>query len=131
MKTINTWKHDQVFESGDGRSQITVDGNAKEGLSPKALLLSGLAACAGIDVVEILQKMRIEFSDLKVEVEADQTDGQPRVFKDFAMRFILRTDAVNRDKVNRAIELSLEKYCGVASMLGKHASIHHKLELLS
>ena len=124
MKTITTWKTGQAFQSTQGDNRIDVDG---KGFSPKALLLTGLAACSGIDVVEILEKMRVPFADLTIEAETEQTDGQPRVFKDIRLHFVVTTAAENRDKVVKAIDLSLEKYCGVAAMLRKHSPIDYSL----
>jgi len=130
MKTSTSWKHDQVFESRQGDNKIILDGDKKTGIGPKALLLSGLAGCSGIDVVEILLKKRVVFSDLNIDVEAEQTDEHPKVFKDIFITYTIRTDAENEEKVKKAIELSLEKYCGVSAMLKKNSSIHYKLELL-
>jgi putative redox protein len=109
---------------------ITLDGTRKNGFNPKALLLSALAACSGIDVVEILEKKRVTFSDLSIDVETEQTEEHPRVFKDIHMRFMIRTDEENEDKVKKAIELSLEKYCGVSAMLRKNSPIHYTLQVL-
>ena len=72
MKTTTIWKTGQAFESFQNHSKIEID--AKAGFSPKALLLSGLAGCTGIDVVEILEKMRVPFADLQIDAEAEQTD---------------------------------------------------------
>lgn len=130
MKTSTTWKHDQVFESSQEANKITLDGNRQEGISPKALLLSGLAGCSGIDVVEILQKKRVDFSNLTIEVETTQTEEHPRVFKDIFITFSLRTDPANENKVRSAIDLSLEKYCGVSAMLRKNSPVHYKLRIL-
>lgn len=127
MKTTTTWKTGQAFESHQGGAQIEID--AQKGVSPKALLLSGLAACSGVDVVEILEKMRVPFADLKIDVEADQTEEHPRVFKDIHMTYYIKTEEENRDKVNKAIALSLDKYCGVAAMLKKNSSIHYEIVL--
>lgn len=99
-------------------------------MNPKALLLSGLAGCSGIDVVEILLKKRVVFSDLNIDAEAEQTDEHPKVFKDIFVTYTIRTDAENENKVKKAIELSLEKYCGVSAMLKKNSTIHYKLVLL-
>ena len=107
-----------------------IDGDRKEGPNPKALLLSAVAACSGIDVVDILQKMRMEFSDLIIDVETEQTTEHPRVFKDIWITYKIRTAPGNEDKVRKAIDLSLEKYCGVSAMLRKNSPIHYKLELL-
>jgi putative redox protein len=130
MKTSTSWKHDKVFESRQGDNKIILDGDKKTGIGPKALLLSGLAGCSGIDVVEILLKKRVIFSDLNIDVEAEQTDEHPKVFKDIFITYAIRTDAENENKVKKAIELSLEKYCGVSAMLKKSSSIHYKLEIL-
>jgi putative redox protein len=82
MKTSTIWKHDHAFESRLEQNVFQIDGNRKEGPNPKALLLSAIAACSGIDVVDILEKMRISFSDLTIDVETEQTTEHPRVFKD-------------------------------------------------
>jgi putative redox protein len=130
VRTITTWIGDQQFESSHEGNKIRVDGNKKEGHGPKALLLSALAACSGIDVVEILQKMRIEFSDFSIEVETEQTTEHPKVFKDILAIFRMKTNPANREKISKAIELSLEKYCGVSAMLRKNSRINYKLEVL-
>jgi putative redox protein len=130
MKTSTTWKHDHAFESRLEGNVFNIDGNRKEGPNPKALLLSAIAACSGIDVVDILGKMRVLFSDLTIDVETEQTTEHPRVFKDIWVTYRLRTAEENEDKVKKAIDLSLEKYCGVSAMLKKNSPIHYKLELL-
>ena len=131
MKTSTRWKHDEVFESQqEGVSKaIVVDGNRHEGPGAKSLLLSGLAGCTGIDVVDILKKMRVEFSELSIDVEAEQTSENPKVFKDIFVTYRIKTDPANENKVKKAIDLSLEKYCGVSAMLQKNSAIHYKLQL--
>ncbi len=129
MKTSTRWKHNQVFKSSQEENSIIIDGDKKEGMSPKALLLSALAGCSGIDVIEILEKKRVLFSDLSIKVEAEQTEEHPRVFKDIEVQFSLKTGKENEEKVRKAIELSLDKYCGVAAMLRKTSAIHYKLEI--
>jgi putative redox protein len=128
MKTLTTWKTGQAFESEYGKASIEIDGKA--GFSPKALLLSGLAACSGIDVVEILEKMRVPFAHFKIEVETEQTHEHPRVFKDIRLNYILITAEENRGKVKKAIDLSLEKYCGVSAMLRKNSKIDYTITLM-
>lgn len=129
MKTTTIWKTGQAFDSYQSNAKIEIDGKA--GFSPKALLLSGLAGCSGIDVVEVLEKMRVPFADLKIEVEAEQTDEHPRVFKDIHINYIIRTAEENRDKVKKAIDLSLDKYCGVSAMLKKNSAIHYIITIQS
>jgi putative redox protein len=127
MKTTTTWKTGQAFDTFQGNAKLEID--AKAGFSPKALLLSGLAGCSGIDVVEILEKMRVPFADLSIDAEADQTDEHPRVFKDIHLTYILSAAEENRDKIKKAIDLSLSTYCGVAAMLKKNSDIHYTIQL--
>src|SRR5215212_2479904 len=127
MKTTTVWKTGEAFESSQGNAKIEIDGKA--GFSPKALLLSGLAGCSGIDVVEILEKMRVAFADLKIEVETDQTTELPKVFKDIHINYIITTAEENRDKIKKAIDLSLDKYCGVSAMLKKNSDIDYTITL--
>lgn len=129
-KTITTWIKEHEFEASHEGNKIKIDGSAKQGHGPKALLLTGLAGCSGIDVVDILVKMRVEFSDLTIETEADQTAEHPKVYKYITLNYSLKTAAENLDKVKKAIELSLEKYCGVAAMLKKNSAIRYNVQLL-
>ena len=129
-KTITTWKKGHEFEAEHEGNKIQIDGSTENGHGPKALLLSALAACSGIDIVDILTKMRMEFSDFIIEVEADQTEEHPKVFKDIFVTYTIQTDPSNEDKVKKAIDLSLEKYCGVSAMLKKNSAIHYKLQLI-
>ena len=129
MKTTTFWKKDHQFKSYQDDNEIMLDGDKKKGFGPKALLLSGLAGCSGIDVVEVLRKMKVEFSDLEIDVEAEQTDEHPKVFKEIHIIYKIKTATENQDKVKKAIELSLDKYCGVSAMLKKNSPISYKLEL--
>ena len=129
MKTTTIWKTGHAFDSFQHKAKIEID--SKGGFSPKALLLSGLAGCTGIDVVDVLQKMRVPFADLKIEVETEQTTENPRVFKDIHVPYIITTGEENRDKVKKAIELSLEKYCGVSAMLKKNSKIDYSITIQS
>ena len=127
MKTTTIWKGGEKFESTYRQASIELDGT--NGFSPKALLLSGLAGCTGIDVVMLLEKMRVPFSDLQIEVETQVVETHPKVFKDIAVVYTLKAEEENRDKIIKAIELSLNKYCGVAAMLQKNSSIRYTLEI--
>lgn len=127
MKTVTTWKKKHEFESKQGGNLIKLDGNKEQGFSPKALLLSGLAGCSGIDVVDILGKMRVKFSDFTIGTEATQTDEHPKVFKEVQITYRIKTDKANEEKVRKAIDLSLEKYCGVSAMLRKNSPVNYKL----
>lgn len=127
MKTTTTWKSGHAFDSYKDNSKIEID--AKGGFNPKALLLSGLAACSGIDVVDILEKMRVPFTDFTIDAETEQTDEHPKVFKDIHINYIISTEEANRPKVQHAVELSLDKYCGVAAMLRKNSKINYTITI--
>jgi len=135
MQTITVWKQGLAFDSTFDGHTIELNGATGEdgrrlGFGPKALLLSGLAGCSGIDVVDILNKMKISFEDLEIVAQAEQTDEHPRVFKEIYITYKIKTAPENEGRVLRAVDLSLEKYCGVAAMLSKHSEIKSKIEIL-
>ena len=109
---------------------IQIDGNRKNGFGPKALLLAGLAGCSGIDVVDILEKMRVSFTGFEMDTTAEQTDEHPRVFKMIHINYKLKTAQENMEKVKKAVDLSLEKYCGVSAMLKKNSPITYDLVII-
>jgi len=131
MKTTTVWKQAHQFESTQDHNTIALDGDKQQGFSPKALLLAGLAGCSGIDVVDILTKMKVEFSDLVMDTEAGQTTEHPRVFTEVLITYRIKTDPSNEDKVKKAIGLSLQKYCGVSAMLQKNSPVNYKLLIQS
>ncbi|MDX1954105.1 MAG: OsmC family protein [Chitinophagaceae bacterium] len=128
--TETVWKGEHRFESTHEGNSIKVDGDKVEGHGPKALLLSGLAGCSGIDVVDILEKMRVPFTDLRITAEAGLVEEHPKVFTHIVLTYRINVDPTQEDKVRKAIDLSLEKYCGVAAMLRKNSPIEYKLELI-
>jgi putative redox protein len=135
MQTITIWKEGLAFDSTYDGHTIELNGATGEdgrrlGFGPKALLLSGLAGCSGIDVVDILGKMKIPFHKLEITAEAEQTDEHPRVFKEITIIYRIKTEPENEGRVKRAVALSLEKYCGVAAMLSKHTDIISRIEII-
>ncbi|MBS1760892.1 MAG: OsmC family protein [Bacteroidetes bacterium] len=128
-KTITTWIKNHEFEASHEGNTIKIDGAAKNGHGPKALMLSALAGCSGIDMVDLLIKMRVPFFALSIEVEAEQTEEHPKVFKEIHILYKVQTDMEYEKKVRKAVNLSLEQYCGVAAMLRKNSPIIHKIEI--
>jgi len=128
--THTVWHRDHEFTSSLDHNTIKIDGARKNGFGPKALLLAGLGGCSGIDIVDILKKMRVDFSEFSIEVKAAQTDELPKVYKDIYIAYKVKTDKENEEKVRKAIDLSLEKYCGVSAMLQKNSPIHYTLEII-
>jgi len=128
--THTVWHRDHEFTSSLDHNTIKIDGARKNGFGPKALLLAGLGGCSGIDIVDILKKMRVDFSEFSIEVKAAQTEELPKVYKDIYIAYKVKTDKENEEKVRKAIDLSLEKYCGVSAMLQKNSPIHYTLEII-
>lgn len=106
-------------------------GGTDKGVRPMELLLMSLAGCISIDVINILRKQRFSILDYRVSVDGDRETGKDaNLFTDIVINFFLKGD-VEEDKLIRAIELSLEKYCSVAKTLEKTANISYKYNIES
>ncbi|MBY0482156.1 MAG: OsmC family protein [Chitinophagaceae bacterium] len=136
MKVTANWVEALAFDaiSDNGhtvRLDTTIDGGGLDsGMSPKKLVLAGLCGCSGMDVVDILKKMKVVFSKLDVSASAEQTDEHPKVFKSIEMVYRADVAEADLDKLKRAVSLSQEKYCGVSAMLEKHCKISYRIELI-
>ena len=114
---------------GDSKIPVSIDaspgiGGAGRGARPMEMLLMGLAGCSSIDVVSILKKQRMDPGPFRVEIDAErEPDAVPSLFQRIHVKFIFSNPALDKDKLKRAIDLSLEKYCSVAKTLEKTASI--------
>ncbi len=97
------------------------------GPRPKQLLLVGLIGCTGIDVMSILKKMKVEPDDLNIEVEADNTEEHPKVYENIHLTFNFKGKNLPREKIERAVALSQERYCGVSAMLKKATSVTYDI----
>ena len=122
LKRIND---NYLFETVNERGNIVLLDNKTDdepkGSSPMDLILRGIAGCSSIDVVMILRKQQHELQDLRVEVDGYREDGNiPNVFKKIHLDFILEGD-VPASKVERAVKLSMDKYCSVSKMIEKAA----------
>ena len=105
-------------------------GGGEQGFRPMELLLAGLASCTSIDVILILQKQKLDIQDYRVEVSGTRADTTPAVFTRIHLHFILQGE-LDPKKVERAISLSLEKYCCAAAMLKQTAEISADFEIIS
>ncbi|MFN0173115.1 MAG: OsmC family protein [Saprospiraceae bacterium] len=138
MSTYNiTTRHKgkMAFEAEIGNHKITMDtsvegGGEDLGPSPKKLLLSTLATCTGMDVVSLLQKMRVEFADFDIVTNADLTEEDPKVFSNIEVIYRIKVEASDRRKMEKAVGLSQEKYCGISAMLQKNSPLEYRIEYL-
>jgi putative redox protein len=128
------WKEGLAFDVKIGAHTITTDtvpeyGGTDSGPSPKRLLLAGLAGCTGMDVASMLGKMRMPIDSFRIDVEADQTETYPKVYDRIRIRYIFTGAELDRSKIEQAVKLSQEKYCGVSAMLEKAADISWEILL--
>ncbi|ADN01140.1 OsmC family protein [Spirochaeta thermophila] len=125
---------DMAFDVEVDGHTLTVDahpefGGKDAGPRPKNLLLAGLAGCTGMDVVSILGKMRMPYDSFTLHIEADLSEEHPKVFTRIHLVYAFTGDALDREKIEKAVRLSQEKYCGVSAMLGKTARITYEIRL--
>lgn len=98
-------------------------GTGAAGPSPMETVLMALAGCSGVDVVGILEKMRVPLQQLRIEVDAERADEHPRVFRTIRVRYVARGDGLTAEQLERAVNLSVDKYCSVAAMLRQSAEL--------
>lgn len=110
-------------------SKSTLDGGTHTGFAPTEALLSSVGACMGIDVVLILEKMRTRLEGLSITVDGERAPEPPRYFRRMRLRFEIRGD-VPRDKAERAVSLSLDKYCSVFHSLRNDIEVDTVVELV-
>jgi putative redox protein len=106
-----------------------LDGKPSAGFSPMEMLLVGLAGCTGMSVLSILQARRQEITGYELRVHGLRADQHPKVFLEISVEHIITGRNVQPKVVERAIELSETRYCGVEAMLGKTARITHTYQI--
>jgi len=136
MKMRITWNDGVSFlGETEGGHTVLMDGAPEMGgrnlgLRPMELVLMGTGGCTASDVVMILKKSRQDISDCIVEIEAERATKDPKVFTRIHYHFILTGNNLKPQQVDRAINLSAEKYCSASIMLGKTAEITHDFEIV-
>ncbi len=123
-----------VAETGSGHT-VVMDGPPEHGgrnlaARPMEMVLVGLGGCSAFDVVEILKKARQPVEDCQIVLEAERADAIPAVFTKIHMHFIIAGSGLNAKQVNRAVELSIDKYCSVVMMLRHSVDISYDYEIL-
>jgi putative redox protein len=94
------------------------------------LVLMGTGGCTAFDVLHILERGREAVEDVVVELDADRAEQDPKVFTKIHMHFVVKGRGVSREKVERAIKLSADKYCSASAMMAKTATITHDFEVV-
>ncbi len=131
MEARVKWVEDLSFvgESSSGH-QVMMDGNSGDKApGPMEMVLIAAGGCSAIDVVSILRKGRHQVTDCEVKLTSKRREEAPRLFTDINLHFIVSGKALTDKIVERAVQLSAEKYCSVSLMLGKVANITHSFEI--
>jgi putative redox protein len=136
MQASATWVNGRMFvgEAGSGHS-VVMDGapdagGRNAGIRPMEMLLIGLAGCSAFDVVHILEKGRVPVTGCVVAVEASRAETDPKVFTEIKLIFRVSGRNLAPEKVERAVQLSADKYCSASIMLGKTAVMSHTVEIV-
>ena len=132
----SVYKGGMAFSTQINGHTVTIDldkadGGNDLGTSPKILMLVSLGGCTGVDIVSILNKMKVNFSDFTVNVEAHLTEEHPKIYDDVIVTYSIKVDKANEGQVKKAVDLSQEKYCGVSEMFRAFAKLSSKIIYLS
>jgi Predicted redox protein, regulator of disulfide bond formation len=134
--TVNTsWKGNMQFNALVSGHSVTMDaspefGGQDAGSRPKELLLAAIAGCSGMDVVELLRKMRVEIQQFDMEVSADVSETLPKMYTHMHIIYKLKGNNIDAAKLQKAVEMSQEKYCGVSAMLRKAMGITYEIKII-
>jgi putative redox protein len=123
------WLGKMAFESNNPSGySIKIDvgedaGGTGSGHRPKALMLTSLAGCSGLDVASLIKKMKLEVEDFTIETIANLTDEHPRFYDKVKIEYHFHGSNLDEQKLQRAVDLSIEKYCGVMEMFRRFAKL--------
>jgi putative redox protein len=126
------WMGNMAFESNNPSGmnlRIDIakeDGGDGSGFRPKALMLSSLAGCSGLDVASLIKKMKLEVDEFTIETIATLTDAHPKYYDSVIVEYHFHGSKLNEKKLQRAVDLSIEKYCGVSEMFRRFAEMEIK-----
>ena len=116
--------HRLIMDADDG------SGGKNKGFRPMELLLVGFGGCSGMDVISILRKKRQNVTGLEMLVKGEKTDGYPKVYKTVHIEYVVTGKDIQKEAVERAVALSLEKYCSVGATLSKAGTITHSYRIV-
>ncbi len=120
---------------GDSNHWLTMDADEEHdgsdaGARPMELLLVGLGGCTGIDVNTLLNKMRVDYDDLKLDISAEREEDHPKVFTEIKLTYRIYGDDLPEDKVAKAVRLTQERYCSATHSLKNPAEVSYEYEII-
>ena len=128
------WQNGLMFETELNGHKLIMDaaesgGGTDKGPRPKPLMLIALAGCTGMDVISILQKMKVDVKKFRVWVEAQQTEEHPKHYAEMNVIYEFTGKDLPLDKLEKAITLSEERYCGVEAVYRKAMKVTHEIRV--
>ena len=132
-KVVTHWKGNMLFEADNPSGKtVMIDASAEHGghnagMRPKAMMLASLAGCSGLDVISILKKMKVKISDFRMDTSADLTGEHPKYYNRVIVEYHFYGEDLQREKIKKAVDLSIEKYCGVMEMFRQFAEVETKI----
>ncbi len=129
-----SWLKDMSFEADVNGHKLYLDaspehGGKNLGPRPKPLMMVALAGCTGMDVVSMLQKMRVNYESLNILVEGDLTEEHPKLFKSMKLVYEFKGEDLPMDKIQKAVDLSRERYCGVYAMYKEIMELEYEIRV--
>lgn len=128
--TVTTkWKRDMLLISDNPSGQnLFIDageenGGNSEGYRPKALMLSSLAGCSGLDIASLFKKMKIEVADFEIIVDAELTEEHPKFYHKVHVNYHFYGTDLPEKKITKVVNLSVDKYCGVMEMFRQFSTV--------
>lgn len=118
-----------IGTSGSGHAMV-IDGDKQAAMSPMEMLLLAAGCCAAVDLVTILKKGRQRILDAQVEVGGTRRDEHPRYYTAVDMHFVVKGADIDPKKVERAIELAMEKYCSASAQIKALAEVSTSYEII-
>ena len=127
-KIKTQWQGNMLFNAESLGGSFKIDaaedvGGQDLGVRPKALMLTSLAGCTGMDVISLLKKMRAEVKGLEIDVNGELTNEHPKYYKKVHIEYRFYGKEFKKDKIEKAIKLSQDRYCGVSEMFRQFAEI--------
>lgn len=125
-----TWQHDLVFDASSGHARVTIDSDGVQGVSPMQAVAFGVAGCMSVDLVHILTRGRHPLKGLTAVLEGQRASSQPARYTRIDLHYVVTGD-VPRDAIERAIQLSRDKYCSVWHSLRQDIELHVTFEVVA
>jgi putative redox protein len=127
-----TWAGNMSFEAEVNGFKLMMDaeekvGGENKGPRPKPLTLASLGGCTAMDVISILKKMRVEPEYFNIAVDGELTEEHPKYYHKIHLTYIFRGQGLEMEKLEKAVSLSLERYCGVNALLKHGSNITHSV----